>query len=34
MIAKMVHKWLSPYLNQQEKKSQLSLEFLKQHGFL
>ncbi|WP_028840882.1 riboflavin synthase [Thermodesulfobacterium hveragerdense] len=34
IIAKMVYKWLSPYLNQQEKKSQLSLEFLRQHGFL
>jgi len=33
MIAKMVHKWLSPYLKKAEKSSQLSIEFLKQHGF-
>jgi riboflavin synthase len=35
MIAKMVHKWLSPYLETlNSSKSSLTLEFLKEHGFI
>ncbi|HEM55855.1 MAG: riboflavin synthase [Thermodesulfobacterium geofontis] len=35
MIAKMVYKWISPYLESLEKtKRGLTLEFLKEHGFL
>jgi riboflavin synthase len=35
MIAKMVYKWLSPYLESLESsKKHLTLEFLKEHGFL
>ena len=35
MIAKMVYKWLSPYIESLEKsKKALTLEFLKEHGFL
>lgn len=35
MIAKMVYKWLSPYLeNLKSSKKNLTLEFLKEHGFL
>ncbi len=33
MIAKMVHKWLSPYLKKNEPKKELSLEFLQKYGF-
>jgi len=35
MIAKMVYRWLSPYLeNLETSKKELTLEFLKEHGFL
>ncbi len=35
MIAKMVYKWLSPYIESLEaSKKKLNLEFLKEHGFL
>ncbi len=33
MIAKMVAKWLSPYLEKIDSKGNLSLEFLKKYGF-
>jgi len=35
MIAKMVYKWLSPYIESLERsKKGITLEFLKEHGFL
>jgi riboflavin synthase len=35
MIAKMVFKWLSPYLKQERiRKDSISIEFLKKHGFI
>ncbi len=33
MIAKMVYKWLSPYLNRDLPEKKFDLEFLKEHGF-
>ncbi len=35
MIAKMVYKWLSPYIESLERsKNRLTLDFLKEHGFI
>ncbi len=35
MIAKMVYKWLSPYIESLERsKKRLNLDFLKEHGFI
>jgi len=34
MIAKLVYKWLSPYTESSSKKKGLTLELLKEHGFI